>query len=102
MKNISTLLIMLTLICYSRYYSQGHLYSKKDHAQIKKNSKGLSLEIGDLKTIEKNDKTSWTVKSTLTNNSRDTVFYFSTVDCDLAYYMIGAEVDSIQLSLDYS
>jgi len=89
MKNISTLILMLTLICHSQFYCQT-------------NSKGLSLKISDVKTVEKNGKTCWTAKTILNNHSRDTLFYFSFTDCELAFYMINAEVDSISLSLDYS
>ncbi len=80
---------MLTLICHSQFYCQT-------------NSKGLSLKVSDVKTIEKNGKASWTAKTILTNHSRDTLFYFSFADCELAFFMISSEVDSIPLSLDYS
>lgn len=79
---------MLTLICHSQCYSQ-------------ENSKGLSLKVKDLKTVEKNGKSSWALKATLTNHSRDTLFYFSTVDCEPAYFMAMAMADSINLFSDF-
>jgi len=75
MKYISTLIVMLTLICHSHYYSQT-------------NSKDFRLKVKDVKTVEKNGKTSWTVKTILTNHSRDTLFYFSYVDCEAAFYSV--------------
>jgi hypothetical protein len=105
MKYISTLILMLTLICPSQYYSQRISKEAKDHhLKVRKNSKGLSLEVKDLKTVEKNGKTSWTVKTILTNHSRDTLFYFGTPDCEQGGYMVysgSTMADSIPLFIDY-
>jgi hypothetical protein len=65
------------------------------HSQ--ENSKRISLKVKDLKTIQKDGKTSWTVKTILTNHSHDTLFYISSTDCEPAYYSVGADIDSIQL-----
>ncbi len=75
MKYISTLIVMLTLICQSQYYSQTK-------------SKEYSLKVKDIETVEKNGKTSWMVKTILTNHSRDTLFYFSYADCEAAFYIV--------------
>ena len=64
MKHFSKLTIILILICRSQCYSQT-------------NSQGLILKVKDLKTVEKNGKTNWIVKTTLTNYNHDTLFYFA-------------------------
>jgi hypothetical protein len=103
MKNISVLILIITLICGSKYYSQSVVYttSKEDRLKIKENSKGLSLKIGDLKSVEKNGKTSWTIKSTLTNHSHDTVFYFIIADCEPANFMAMPIRENISLFADF-
>ncbi len=89
MKYFSKLIILLILICYSIFYSQ-------------ENAKGLSLTVKDVKTVEKNGKTSWIAKTILTNHSNDTLFYFSNTNCETNYYLVGAaEVDSVQLFIDF-
>ena len=98
MKNISTLIVMMTLICHSQLYSQSNF---KKYREYRKLQKMYDLKVEDIKSVQKVGKTSWTAKTTLTNNSRDTLFYFSAVDCEPSYYMIGAAVDSIQLYSDF-
>jgi hypothetical protein len=51
-------------------------------------SKNYRLRAGASKAIQKNGKTSWVVKTTLTNRSRDTLFYFSSACSESIYYMI--------------
>jgi hypothetical protein len=75
MKYISTLIFILAIISHSNCHSQ-------------ENSKGLSLKVKDLKAVEKNGKASWTLKATLSNHARDTLFYFSTSDCEPADYLL--------------
>jgi hypothetical protein len=93
MKLLSTLIILLTLICPLQFYSQ--------RLKVKNNAKGLSLKITELKTIDNNGKSSWTCKSTLSNHSRDTLFYFITLDCEPADFLIWTKEDSIQLYSDF-
>ncbi|MDX2172618.1 MAG: hypothetical protein SFY56_05815 [Bacteroidota bacterium] len=88
MKFTYTLVILLTLVCCQKYYSQ-------------ENAKGLSLKVKYLETLKKNDKTSWLVKTTLINHSRDTLFYVSSKGCEVNLYLVGAMVDSIQLTPDF-
>jgi hypothetical protein len=97
MKYISTLVILLSLICNSKYYSQ-----KNPKLRIKQeNSKGLSLKVKGLKPIEKNGKTSWAVTSFLTNHSRDTLLYFSYPGCEPVNFMAMASVETITLFPDF-
>jgi hypothetical protein len=90
MKYIAGLIMLLTLICQSQLYSQSGL---KRYREQKK----YSLKAEDLKAIQKDGKTSWTVKTTLTNRSHDTLFYFITTNCDPAYYAI----DTMALFVDF-
>jgi hypothetical protein len=94
--NRVTLILLVALTCYSKYYSQTQ--SKENRLKVKQNSKGLSLKIKDLET---NGKTNWTVKTILNNNSRDTLFYFSFVGCETGYYLVGTSIDTLQVSIDY-
>jgi hypothetical protein len=71
-----------------------HLYSQT-------NSKGLSLKAREIKTVEENGVVSWQVKTILTNHTHDTLFYFSTIDCEPGYYLIYPMVDSVQLFTDF-
>jgi hypothetical protein len=102
MNYISTLVIALILVWGSQGYSQSLVYtnSKQDKAKIRENSKKLRLKVSDLKTVDKNGKTSWQVNSTLTNNSRDTLFYFTTADCESGNFIAMATVDTISLFAD--
>lgn len=88
MKYVNTLMILLTFVCYPKYYSQ-------------ENAKGLRLKVKYAATLKKNDKTSWLVKTTLTNHSRDTLFYVGNKGCEVNSYAVGAIVDSIQLTPDF-
>ena len=88
MKGVFTYILLLAIMCYSRSYSQ-------------ENAKGLSLKVKYLATLKKNDKTSWLVKTTLINHSRDTLFYISSKGCEVNHYAVGAIVDSIQLTPDF-
>jgi hypothetical protein len=75
MKKISTVVVMMALICHTKFYSQ-------------KYSKEYNLKVMVLNTVEKNEKTICTVKTILTNHSRDTLFYFSLADYELAFYRV--------------
>lgn len=99
MKYISIIILILTLIYPSQFYSQ-------------KNPKGLNLKLKDLETVEKDGKTSWRVKTILKNNTRDTLFYFSYADCESAFYRVSkiyfakdirndTLIDDNSLSLDH-
>ncbi len=89
MKYISTLIILLTLICHSQFYSQSNF---KKYREYKK----YTLKAEDIKAVQKDGKTNWTVKTTLTNHSRDTLFYFVTTNCETANYSI----DTMTLFVD--
>ncbi len=95
MKSIFKLTIILILICHSQFYSQSN--SKEYRLKVTKNSKGLSLKVKDLKAVEKNGKTSWTVKAIITNNFRDTLFYFIDSDCQSANFLIYSKSDTTSL-----
>lgn len=75
MKYISRLIILLTFICNTTYFSQ-------------KNAKEYSLKVKDISTVTENGKTSWLVNTILTNHSRDTLFYFSFNECEAAFYNV--------------
>jgi hypothetical protein len=49
------------------------------------------------KAIQKNGQTSWLVRTTLTNRSRDTLFYFSSTCSEAPYFM----VDAVSLYVDF-
>lgn len=100
MKNIIKFIITLVIIGNSQFSAQKLVYKagKNDHLRLRENSKGLSLKVKDLKTGEKNGKTSWTVKATLSNHSHDTLFYSFYPNCLSTNFMaIYAENDTTQL-----
>jgi hypothetical protein len=85
--------------------SRSHFFSLSDykaHHEYKNLQKKYALKIEDPKTVQKDGKTSWTAKTILTNNSRDTLFYFSTTDCEPSYYLIDSGVDSVQLYAEFN
>lgn len=49
--------------------------------RIHREFKKINLKAEDLKAVQKDGNTSWTVKATLTNRSRDTLYYFATPYC---------------------
>jgi hypothetical protein len=91
MKYISSLIVMLILICHSQCYSQK--FSGFQYALFKKKH---PFEVKDLKQVQKDGNTSWTVRATLTNRSKDTLFYFSSTCSEPANYMI----DTMALFVD--
>jgi len=75
-----TIILILTSQCFS---------------QTKKPLYSLSAETP--KTIHKDGKTLWTVKTKLTNKTKDTLFYFSTTCSEQGYYSI----DTNALYIDF-
>lgn len=73
------LIITAALIIASQCFSQ----TKKQ---------GYSLTTETPETIKKEGKTFWKVTTTLTNYSKDTLYYFSTTCSEQAYYSIDTNV----------
>jgi hypothetical protein len=72
-------------------------FKSQHYLNTRKNSKGLTLKVTDLKTVEIKGKTCWTVKTILSNHRRDTVYYFSYKNCESVYYLVSSGFDSLQL-----
>jgi hypothetical protein len=72
-------------------------FKSQHYLNTRKNSKGLTLKVTDLKTIAINGKTYWTVKTILSNHKRDTLYYFGYRNCESVYYLPSSGVDSLQL-----
>lgn len=65
------------------------------------NSKGLRLKVTEVNAIQKNGQTSWKAKAVLSNNTKDTLFYFNMPNCEQAYFMVMAYDNSLQLYSDF-
>jgi hypothetical protein len=93
MKSILTLVIILTLILHSHSFSQSNFRKYREHKKLQKK---YTLKAEDLKPVQKDGKTSWTVKTTLTNHSHDTLFYFIWTNCEPTDFA----VDTMALFVD--
>jgi len=101
MKLLFKLSLLLFLNCQSEFYSQ--TLSKEDKSagqNVIKNSKGLKLKIEELNPIHCNEGGRWAVNAILTNNTHDTLFYFTTSDFEVGYYLAYTSDTSVDLFID--
>jgi hypothetical protein len=92
MKNIKKITIAAILSISSLAYAQ--------KTKEVDNAKGLKLTIADAQPVEKNGKTTWTVNATLSNNSKDTIYYFDNRGREAGNYIITATPDTVSLAID--
>jgi hypothetical protein len=89
MKYTATLILLFCTCC-------SHLLSQSNFKRYREQKK-YKLKVEDLMTLQKDGKTSWTVKTTLINRSKDTLFYFVTSNCEPSNFA----VDTIALFVDF-
>lgn len=99
MKKNLTVATLLLLLLNNPYYSQSRV--KQKDIVMEKNHKGISLKVDQVKPIESIAKRSWSMTSTLQNNSRDTLFYFITNDCEWSNFTSYTSIDTISLYPDF-
>lgn len=92
MKFSSRLIVLLALISHIQTYSQK--LSSFQYALFKKRH---PFQVTDLNASQKDGKTIWTAKATLSNRSNDTLFMFSTSCSEQANYAI----DTMALFIDF-
>ncbi|MBA3665811.1 MAG: hypothetical protein H0W61_16640 [Bacteroidetes bacterium] len=90
MKYILMVIVTLILLCSSQLYAQSNF----QYALL---ARKYTLRAEAPKSVLKDGKTSWAVKTTLTNHSRRPLYYFITTNCDGAYY----SVDTLALMVDF-
>jgi hypothetical protein len=78
--------------------STSFIYSQK----AVDNTKGLKLKLDEPQAFEKNGKTYWSVNATLSNSTKDTIYYFDNKGSEAGSYIVSASADTIVLTIDFA